>query len=75
MKNSAGITKASPIVGATFLKQFVNAETPWAHLDIAGVSDWDKEMPYCPKGASGFGVRLLIEYLQGLEKKPNIPLN
>jgi leucyl aminopeptidase len=68
MKNSAGVAKASPIVGATFLKQFVNEETPWAHLDIAGVSDWDNEMPYCPKGASGFGVRLLIEYLQGLEK-------
>jgi leucyl aminopeptidase len=67
MKNSAGVAKASPIVGATFLKQFVNDETPWAHLDIAGVSDWDKEMPYCPKGASGFGVRLLVEYLRGLE--------
>ena len=67
MKNSAGITKASPIVGATFLKQFVSTETPWAHLDIAGVSDWDKEMPYCPKGASGFGVRLLVEYLNGLK--------
>jgi len=67
MKNSAGVAKASPIVGATFLKQFVNAETPWAHLDIAGVSDWDHEMPYCPAGASGFGVRLLIEYLRGLE--------
>jgi len=67
MKNSAGIAKASPIVGAIFLKQFVNDETPWAHLDIAGVSDWDKEMPYCPAGASGFGVRLLVEYLRGLE--------
>lgn len=67
MKNSAGVAKASPIVGATFLKQFVNAETPWAHLDIAGVSDWDSEMPYCPAGASGFGVRLLVEYLRGLE--------
>ena len=68
MKNSAGIAKASPIVGATFLKQFVQDETPWAHLDIAGVSDWDKDMPYCPTGASGFGVRLLVEYLRGLEK-------
>jgi leucyl aminopeptidase len=67
MKNSAGVAKASPIVAATFLKQFVNDETPWAHLDIAGVSDWDHEMPYCPKGASGFGVRLLVEYLRGLE--------
>ena len=66
MKNSAGAPKASPIIGATFLKQFVDDKTPWAHLDIAGVSDWDNEMPYCPKGASGFGVRLLVEYLSGL---------
>ena len=67
-KNSAGLRKAHPIVGGIFLKQFVSDETPWAHLDIAGVSDWDREMPYCPKGASGFGVRLLVEYLSRLEK-------
>jgi len=66
-KNSAGVRKAHPIIGGIFLKQFVNDETAWAHLDIAGVSDWDKEMPYCPKGASGFGVRLLVEYLSGLK--------
>jgi leucyl aminopeptidase len=66
-KNSSGQRKAHPIVGGIFLKQFVNDETPWAHLDIAGVSDWDKEMPYCPRGASGFGVRLLVEYLSGLK--------
>jgi leucyl aminopeptidase len=67
MKNSAGVAKASPIIGATFLKQFVDDETKWAHIDIAGVSDWDNEMPYCPRGASGFGVRLLVEYLSGLK--------
>lgn len=67
MKNSAGVPKASPIIGATFLRQFVDDETRWAHVDIAGVSDWDNEMPYCPKGASGFGVRLFVEYLRGLE--------
>ena len=67
MKNSAGVVKASPIIGATFLKQFVEDKTPWAHLDIAGVSDWDNEKPYCPKGASGFGVRLLVEYLSGIK--------
>lgn len=67
MKNSAGVPKASPVIGATFLRQFVDDKTPWAHIDIAGVSDWDNEMPYCPKGASGFGVRLFVEYLSGLE--------
>ena len=70
MKNSGGVATGSPIVGATFLKQFVEPGTHWAHIDIAGVSDWDKEMPYCPKGASGFGVRLFIEYLRGLEDNP-----
>ena len=68
-KNSSGVRKAHPIVGGIFLKQFVSDNTPWAHLDIAGVSDWDKEMPYCPRGASGFGVRLLVEYLRRLQEE------
>lgn len=67
MKNSSGVRKAHPIVGAIFLKQFVPDEIPWAHLDIAGVADVDKETPYCPKGATGFGVRLLMEYLETLQ--------
>jgi leucyl aminopeptidase len=40
---------------------------PWAHLDIAGVADTPKDLPYSPKGATGFGVRLLVEYLESLE--------
>lgn len=45
--------------GAAFIGAFVKPETPWAHLDIAGV-DWRAEAePTRPLGASGFGVRLL----------------
>lgn len=45
--------------GAAFIGTFVKPETPWAHLDIAGV-DWRQEpQPTRPLGASGFGVRLL----------------
>jgi leucyl aminopeptidase len=66
MKNS-GARKAHPIIGGIFLKQFVSEDIPWAHIDIAGVADTDKDLPYCPKGATGFGVRLLIEYLGTLE--------
>jgi len=45
--------------GAAFIGTFVKDETPWAHLDIAGV-DWrDEPLPTTPPGASGFGVRLL----------------
>lgn len=66
MKNS-GPRIAHPIIGAIFLKQFVAGDIPWAHLDIAGVADTEKDLPYCPTGATGFGVRLLLDYLQHLE--------
>ncbi|HEX8715176.1 MAG TPA: hypothetical protein VF706_06360, partial [Solirubrobacteraceae bacterium] len=59
LDNAPEARKAGTIVGATFLKSFVG-ETPWAHLDIAG-SAWDLGRPYAPKGASGYGVRLLVE--------------
>jgi leucyl aminopeptidase len=51
--------KAGTIVGAAFLSNFVGS-TPWAHLDIAG-SAWDLGRAYVGKGASGYGVRLLVE--------------
>lgn len=47
---------------AIFLKEFTNYQ--WAHLDIAGMALGDKEKGYTPKGATGFGVRLLIDLLQ-----------
>ena len=51
--------KAGTIVGGAFLSNFVG-ETPWAHLDIAG-SAWELDRAYVGKGASGYGVRLLVE--------------
>jgi leucyl aminopeptidase len=51
--------KAGTITAATFLSKFVG-DTPWAHLDIAG-SAWDLGRAYAPKGASGYGVRLLVD--------------
>jgi len=65
LKNSGG-RKAHPVIGGIFLKQFVADAVPWAHLDIAGVADTDKDSAYCPKGATGFGVRLLVDYLRSL---------
>ncbi|HZU87182.1 MAG TPA: leucyl aminopeptidase [Anaerolineaceae bacterium] len=63
LKNSGG-REGHPVIGGVFLKQFVEDSIPWAHLDIAGLGDTLKELPYCPKGATGFGVRLLLDYLQ-----------
>jgi leucyl aminopeptidase len=59
LNNAPEERKAGTIVGATFLSHFIG-EVPWAHLDIAG-SAWDLGRAYAPKGASGYGVRLLVE--------------
>lgn len=59
LDNAPEARKAGAIVGAAFLSNFVG-ETPWAHLDIAG-SAWELGRAYVGKGASGFGVRMLVE--------------
>ncbi len=57
MKN-IGNRGAGSITAAQFLQRFVD-KTPWAHLDIAGVT-WSKsDKDTVPKGGTGFGVRLL----------------
>lgn len=66
LKNAGG-KEGQPIMGGLFLKQFIEDGVPWAHLDIAGVSDNLIENYYIPIGATGFGVRLLLQYLEGLE--------
>ncbi|MEN8235980.1 MAG: leucyl aminopeptidase [Pseudomonadota bacterium] len=50
---------AGSITAAQFLQRFVEDDTPWAHLDIAGVAWADKDLPIVKKGATAFGVRLL----------------
>jgi leucyl aminopeptidase len=62
MKNTGG-KHGGTITAAAFLKQFVGA-VPWAHLDIAGTAYLDKAEGYRPQGATGVGVRLLVEFLQ-----------
>ena len=59
LDNAPEARKAGTIIGAAFLSNFVG-DTPWAHLDIAG-SAWDLGRTYVGKGASGYGVRLLVE--------------
>jgi leucyl aminopeptidase len=57
MKN-VGDRYGGSITAAQFLQRFVK-DTPWAHLDIAGMAWSDKDRATVPKGASAFGVRLL----------------
>jgi leucyl aminopeptidase len=58
---NVGDRSAGTITGGIFLKQFVPDSVPWAHLDIAGTAWTDKDLLTAPKGATGFGVRILTE--------------
>ncbi len=62
LKNTGG-KSGSLVSSASFLAEFAGA-TPWVHLDIAGTAWLEKEKPYTPKGASGIGVRLLLNFLK-----------
>jgi leucyl aminopeptidase len=62
VKNISGSRDGGASIGAVFLERFVNG-TKWAHLDIAGMAWSKKDTATVPKGATGFGVRLLDQYL------------
>ena len=68
MKNVGIGRAAGTITAAAFLRNAIK-DTPWVHIDIAGVA-WTqvatKDKPYNPKGATGFGVRLILDYLQNI---------
>jgi leucyl aminopeptidase len=64
IKNISGGRDAGSSIGAHFLKRFIQKDVKWAHLDIAGMAWTGKDKPLVPKGAVGFGVRLLNEYVR-----------
>jgi leucyl aminopeptidase len=63
VKNTGG-RPAGTITAAAFLQRFAKG-LKWAHLDIAGTAWIEQARPCHPKGASGVGVRLLVEFLRG----------
>ena len=69
LKNS-GERWGGAINGALFLKEFVG-ETPWVHLDIAGPSTSVKDRGYLCKGATGAGVRTLVELIRRRASRPS----
>lgn len=62
MKN-VGPREAGSITAAQFLKRYVDDGVAWAHLDIAGMAWSDKASPTYDKGATGYGARLLDQYI------------
>jgi leucyl aminopeptidase len=64
--NSGG-RPAATITAAAFLEKFIG-DWPWAHIDIAYCDLEPKGKPYTPKGATGFGFRLLVALLVNWKK-------
>lgn len=65
IKNTGG-KNGSLVTAAYFLYEFAE-KTPWVHLDIAGTAWTEKDKPYIPKGASGIGVRLMMDLIKDLK--------
>ena len=55
---------AGASTAAEFLHRFIENKLPWAHLDIAGVTWSNSPKGLNSKGATGFGIRLIYEYLK-----------
>jgi len=68
MRNSVG-RAAGSITAAQFLKRFVKEDVKWAHLDIASMAWTTSDLPTSPKGATGFGVRLLNKLISEYYEK------
>lgn len=60
---NTGPRPGSSITAALFLKEFIGRDIPWAHLDIAGTVWTDKDRGIDPAGATGFGVRTLVNWV------------
>jgi len=65
VKNIGARGKAGACSAGAFLSNFIGDNT-WAHLDIAGPAYLDEDKKYLTNGATGAGVRLLVEYLKKL---------
>lgn len=65
VKNFSGKPLAGSISAAKFLEVFTASHPAWAHLDIAGTAFADTEFG-TQKNATGYGIRLLVDYLQRL---------
>jgi leucyl aminopeptidase len=62
--------EAQAITAAEFLHHFAGDQLPWAHLDIAGTAYDARSAGITDKGATGFGVRLLVELARTLGPLP-----
>ena len=67
IKNIGRPGQAGTLIAGLFLREFVG-DVPWVHIDIAGPARSDDDDGYLRKGATGFGVRTLVELLQAFSR-------
>ncbi|HET8757348.1 MAG TPA: leucyl aminopeptidase family protein [Solirubrobacteraceae bacterium] len=73
LRNNSGKAFGFPIVAATFLAQFVG-EGPWAHVDMLGTALLDEDRGDAfGRGATGYGVRMLVELAGRLSATASSP--
>jgi leucyl aminopeptidase len=65
---NGGTGRAGASTGAAFIGTFIREGQSWAHLDIAGVDYVETALPTVPKGYSGYGVRVLDQYIREMSQ-------
>jgi len=72
VKNIGQKNNAGAITAALFLKEFIGDHKSFAHIDIAGTAMLSEAHSYRNKGGTGFGARLLMEFLENLTKRNQV---
>ncbi len=62
--DNAGPRYGGALTAAVFIEQFIEESQAWAHIDIAGPNFASAATPLCPKGGTGFGARILIDFVR-----------
>ncbi len=69
LRQVPSVRLADAIMAALFLKNFVDAKTPWVHLDNAGTAWKTEGYPYAESGATGAPVQLLVRWLDEVSRQ------
>ncbi|MBI3789530.1 MAG: leucyl aminopeptidase [Gemmatimonadetes bacterium] len=64
LKNTGG-RPAGSVTAALFLREFIPADTPWVHLDIAGTAYSESDLVALPKGPTGIPVGTFVHFVRG----------
>lgn len=64
LKNVGTSTLAGAITAALFIRHFVADSMEWVHIDMAGTVQYKRDFPHSAAGATGYGARLLADYVE-----------